>query len=133
MFDIDYKVWCMESAVKLIVEIEALCPSAGCHVALTGGCLYKGGYRKDLDILFYRIRQVEKIDNEKLFSLLEGIGIKVHYGSGWLYKASYNNMNIDMLFPENDGDEEYENSKDAKDEVAICLAEHNSKITPLFP
>jgi len=56
--------------------IESIAPNYGCHVALTGGTLYKSGDRKDVDILFYRIRQVDKIDYDGLFKGLEEIGIK---------------------------------------------------------
>ena len=59
------------SAVALCREIEKIAPNFGCHVALTGGCLYKDGARKDIDILFYRIRQVEKIDHEGLKQALQ--------------------------------------------------------------
>ncbi len=43
-------VWTQEEAIELCRIIEDICPQAGCHVALTGGCLYKDGERKDLDI-----------------------------------------------------------------------------------
>ena len=57
-------------AVEICRSIECECPKFGCHVALTGGTLYKDGERKDLDILFYRIRQVENIDYDSLFEFL---------------------------------------------------------------
>lgn len=50
--------WTQEEAIQLCRLLEALAPTFGCHVALTGGCLYKDGERKDCDILLYRIRQV---------------------------------------------------------------------------
>ena len=51
--------WTQEEAIALCKKIESIVPLAGCHVALTGGCLYRDGHRKDLDILFYRIRQID--------------------------------------------------------------------------
>src|ERR1035437_5571090 len=54
--------WTQTEAIELCVKVEAICPKYGCHVALTGGLLYKQGKRKDCDLLFYRIRQVEQID-----------------------------------------------------------------------
>ena len=49
--------WTQQHAIELCKRIESVCPRYGCHVALTGGLLYKDGPRKDCDILFYRIRQ----------------------------------------------------------------------------
>lgn len=96
--------WTHEQAVALCREIEAVCPAHGCHVALTGGTLYKDGLRKDLDILFYRIRQIEKIDEAGLFAALEKVGIKRKSGFGWCIKAFYGEKKIDCFFPEEDGE-----------------------------
>jgi len=75
----------------------------GCFVALTGGLLYKEGTRKDLDLVFYRVRQVEAIDKKRLFEQMEtGIGIKVVKGFGFCHKALFQGKTIDMLFPEED-------------------------------
>lgn len=94
------KVWTKEEAIKLCVAIEAVCPAFGCHVALTGGSLYKTGPRKDADILFYRIRQVPKIDMDGLWGALLKIGVQKLSGCGWLYKAEWFGMPIDFFFPE---------------------------------
>ena len=94
----------LEDAVTLCKIIEAICPQFGCHVALTGGCLYKDGVRKDIDILFYRIRQVDKIEREKLTNALEKQGLVFKDNFGWMQKMVWNGINVDMLFPEyNDG------------------------------
>jgi len=113
--------WGMDDAIALIVKIEAIAPLYGCHVALTGGVLYKVGRRKDLDILFYRIRQVPRIDVDGLIGALELIGLTKPVGSGWIYKAEFNGKCIDIFFPENDGKEEYDRAagKEAKAEVAL--------------
>lgn len=99
--------WTHQEAVDLCIAIEAVCPKAGCHVALTGGVLYKPGARKDLDLLFYRIRQVEMIDKEELFESLRSVGIFVKPGGkGWIHKAAFLNGHesrpIDLFFPEED-------------------------------
>ena len=39
--------WTQEQAIALCRKIEAVCPPFGCHVALTGGALYKDGPRKE--------------------------------------------------------------------------------------
>ncbi len=99
--------WTREIAIALCVKIEALAPAYGCHVALTGGTLYKEGPRKDCDILFYRIRQIETIDYEGLFRALETLlGIVKTRGFGWCHKATWNGRDIDFFFPE-EADGEY--------------------------
>lgn len=99
--------WSRQEAINLCVLIESVCPQYGCHVALTGGTLYKPGERKDCDVLFYRIRQVEAIDQEGLFAALSQIGIERQSGFGWVHKAIFDGKSIDMFFPEaSDGDYE---------------------------
>jgi hypothetical protein len=93
--------WTQQEAVDLCRKIEAICPEFGCHVALTGGTLYKDGPRKDLDILFYRIRQRDTIDTDGLFSIMRTIGVDRIKGFGWCHKAKFKGRNIDMFFPEN--------------------------------
>lgn len=107
--------WTHAEAVELCKAIEAVCPAFGCHVALTGGTLYKDGPRKDLDILFYRIRQVAAIDEIGLFDALKLIGIEKIGGGWWCHKAVYQGKKIDCFFPEQDG--EYISSDSAIDEI----------------
>ncbi len=94
-------------ALELCKKIEMVCPDFGCHVALTGGLLYKEGERKDCDVLFYRIRQREYIDYEGLFKELESIGIRQTSGFGWCWKAEYvkgnESFDMDLFFPEEVG------------------------------
>jgi hypothetical protein len=97
----------LNKALIICNSIEAIAPSYGCHVALTGGCLYKLGERKDLDILFYRIRQVSEIDKDGLFSALSELGFTDISGFGWLHKAKLGDDSIDMFFPEEQQGEEY--------------------------
>lgn len=97
--------WTQAEAVALCELIEAVCPSYGCHVALTGGLLYKHGPRKDADILFYRIRQVDEIDVDGLMAALADLGIVAGDDFGWCFKASYRGKQIDFFFPERAGDE----------------------------
>ena len=93
----------LDFAVDLCRKIELIAPKFGCHVALTGGCLYKEGNRNDLDILFYRIRQVENIDQDGLFSELENMGLSKINGFGWVFKSSYKGVDLDLFFPEEQG------------------------------
>lgn len=92
--------WNRDEAIALCRSIEAICPKYGCHVALTGGCLYKDGLRKDCDILFYRIRQKEQIDIDELWDALHEIGFVKMSGFGWCFKAMYKDKPVDCFFPE---------------------------------
>lgn len=96
--------WTRDEAVALCRDIERICPGYGCHVALTGGTLYKDGERKDADILFYRIRQSPRIDVDGLFEALAQIGVERTSGFGWVIKATFQGKSIDCFFPEEDGD-----------------------------
>lgn len=103
-------MWTKAEAIALCCRIEAVCPAFGCHIALTGGLLYKEGDRKDCDLLFYRIREVETININGLFDALGAIGVDVddttdtterHYGEdAWCFKAKYQGLDIDIFFPE---------------------------------
>lgn len=101
-------MWTIEKALPLIRDIEAIAPKFGAHVALTGGVLYGVGKRKDLDLHFYRVRQVKEIDAIGLFAELEKLGVTVTRGLGWVYKAVYRSPcgiksrggDIDIFFPE---------------------------------
>lgn len=95
--------WTILEAIALCVEVEDVCEPHGCHVALTGGCLYRRGERKDLDLVFYRIRQCETIDMTGLWQSLEKIGVQKMTGFGWCHKAKYKGKSIDCLFPEEKG------------------------------
>lgn len=96
--------WTLEQAVELCRKVEAVCPPFGCHVALTGGTLYKDGPRKDCDILFYRIRQVDEINREGLFEALAKVGLMKTSGFGWVYKGRFDGRGVDMFFPDDDGE-----------------------------
>jgi hypothetical protein len=95
--------WTQDQAIDLCRKIEVIAPKYGCHVALTGGTLYHYGERKDADILFYRIRQVEKIDVEGLMAGLASLGVVPGNDYGWCYKAKYEGRAIDFFFPEREG------------------------------
>jgi hypothetical protein len=98
--------WTQAEAIELCTKIEAVAPKFGCHVALTGGLLYKQGPRKDADIMLYRIRQTSSIDMGGLWEALEDLGVvvtddNVPYGHSWCIKAQYlGRLNIDFFFPE---------------------------------
>ena len=92
--------WTRDNAIALCIAVEALAPSYGAHVALTGGLLYKEGERKDADLLFYCIRQRDSIDEEGLLQALETIGLTVTRQHGWVRKAQWMGLDVDLFFPE---------------------------------
>lgn len=100
-------MWTQAEAIELCTRIEVTCPLYGCHVALTGGLLYKTGPRKDCDLLFYRIRQVKKIDMPGLWKSLAALGVEKCRGFGWCYKATYQGKTIDCFFPEEEKGPDY--------------------------
>ena len=92
--------WDLQNAVTLCKEIEAVAPKFGYHVALTGGCLYKEGERKDLDLVFYKHGTP---DIPGLLLALSGLGIAYAKGSGWKYVGYFcadRSKQVDLLFPE---------------------------------
>lgn len=92
--------WTLPDAVQVIKQIESFAPLCSCHVGLTGVVLYKEGERKDLDLLFYRVRQDNNINTARLEVLLAQMKIHVTAKYGWVWKARYHNRGIDFLFPE---------------------------------
>ena len=93
-------MWHLSDAVNLCKVLEEIAPEFGAHVALTGGTLYKEGLRKDCDVLFYRIRQVDSIDQEGLFKALSTVGLTVIKDHGWCVKCRYQEKPVDVFFPE---------------------------------
>ena len=89
-----------QEAIELATLVESIAPRHGCHVALTGGCLYKAGDRKDCDLIIYRIRQVEEIDILGLINSLAEVGIETIADFGFCHKCSYKGKPVDILFPE---------------------------------
>ncbi len=103
--------WTRDEAIEMCRAIEAVAPRFGCHVALTGGLLYKEGPRKDCDIVMYRIRQEEAIDGTGLMKALSTIGMMnepdAEWDSSaddghWVMKAMWHGKRVDIFFPEAD-------------------------------
>lgn len=99
-------VWTTAAALSLCKRIEAVCVPFGVHVALTGGLLYKDGPRKDCDIMLYAVRQQEP-DWFRLWDVLEQIGLTVHANYGFVIKARYAGLPVDILRPDFPDNGEY--------------------------
>lgn len=100
MSTVESIMWTQTDAVGFATDVEAIAPQFGCHVALTGGCLYKAGSRKDCDLVLYRIRQIPKIDRDGLFKALATIGLLVVSDYGFCVKCKWEGRLVDLLFPE---------------------------------
>lgn len=73
----------------------------GIFPALTGGLLYKDGERKDIDIVLYRHRQ--KIDSFEVVDFVKELGelgIEITGFYGFVTKAKWNGMTVDIFNPE---------------------------------
>lgn len=79
----------------------------GLFPALTGGVLYKGGNRKDIDIVIYRHRQDRssgwETTNEDIAKVLMDCGITITGFFGFTTKASWRGIQVDILNPESCG------------------------------
>jgi hypothetical protein len=99
-------MWNQSEGIALCRALENIAPQFGCHVALTGGLLYKDGPRKDADVMLYRIRQVEAIDMGGMEVEMLKLGITINedampYGvAGWVRKGKYQGKRIDFFFPD---------------------------------
>lgn len=99
------ETWTRAEAIELCGRLEAIAPAYNAHIALTGGCLYKHGERKDVDIMIYRIRQDDSIRAVDLFvELKDRLGINLIACYGWVAKATIETLtgtkDIDFFFPE---------------------------------
>lgn len=88
-------------AVAVCKEVESAISHLNCHVALTGGALYKRGMRKDLDLLFYRVRQAEHPSKEEILGALKLRGFEITDRQfNWCVKSKFYGADVDLFFPE---------------------------------
>lgn len=91
----------LATASAVCTLFEAIACKFGYHVALTGGCLYGDGGRKDIDIVFYRIRQVNSPDtNGMLERMNTQLQVDLVKDYGFVKKLLFNGIPIDAMFPE---------------------------------
>lgn len=93
--------WSLSEALNVVKRVEEVVSPLKAHVALTGGLLYKEGLRKDLDLMFYRVRQEPHLAESVIIDALRGLGFDIKTQHGWVYKALYERKNVDLFFPEN--------------------------------
>lgn len=99
----------IQKATVVCQKLYAVLSPLGFYPALTGGCLYKDGERKDVDIVIFRHRQLhlsfELCDLEPVLSL---VGFTDFQHFGFVTKVMYNGMAIDLFNPETEADDGYE-------------------------
>lgn len=97
--------WTLDRARDLCIVLEDITPMYGAHVALTGGCLYRQGPRKDCDIVLYRHGgRAEPIDR---VGLLEACRVMLPdlvpvRTDGRVWKMFYCGRQVDFLFHDTD-------------------------------
>ncbi len=86
-------------AIVLCVLLEKVAPEFGYHVALTGGQLYREDSRKDIDVVLYRIRG-QRGDRVNLLKAIKGVDVIAKQHFGWLTKANWRGIAVDLMFPD---------------------------------
>jgi hypothetical protein len=111
-----FVMWDREQAIELCRRLNPIAMRFGCHVALTGGLLYKDGKRKDCDIVVYR-RGLDKLPQGGRKPFNEEIDrtamVNAMVAEAELYlvdtytrvvKLFYKDVyKVDLVFPECDG------------------------------
>ena len=104
-----------EMAIELCKLLYQKLEPLGFYPSLTGGLLYKEGNRKDIDILIYRNRQkVESFETIDIESHLNSVGVEITGYFGFVTKAKWKGLVIDLFNPETSEEafnEWYENHK----------------------
>lgn len=121
------KHWNYLEAVALCKLVEKYAPACGCHVALSGGLLYKSGPRKDADLVFYRHRKAPVMNKTALLAVLGQNGFKVRADHGFCVKATYRGKDVDLLFPESYDADTYP-EEDAELEVELNVTSESQAL-----
>ena len=103
-FPINPKAVAEELCIKLYEALEPF----GFYPALTGGNLYKTGARKDIDIVIYRNRQKSPVfEMSDLEGLLKKAGLEDFEFFGFVTKAKYDGVSVDLFNPETTSEDDY--------------------------
>ena len=116
--------WTTAEAIELCRKVEPIVVPFECHVALTGGLLYKDGKRKDCDLIIYRRgtngdEVLPELDRDAFMRALAGIDLLADRAFSRVIKCFYHGAPVDLIFTEAVG--EYIEGSDAKDQVAAAL------------
>jgi hypothetical protein len=96
-------------AIEICNKLYEVLSPRGFYPAMTGGCLYKEGERKDCDIVIFRNRQaVDGFELQELEEVLTSIGFTSFQHFGFVTKAKFDGCDIDLFNPETSADDDYE-------------------------
>jgi hypothetical protein len=95
----------LATAAAVCTVIESVVSKWGHHTALTGGCLYGEGGRKDIDIVIYRRRDLSledmKANMPKMLKVMQKFcEMKLVADHGFVKKFKMGDIPIDTLWPE---------------------------------
>lgn len=93
------KVWTFTDAEELCRLLFDIAPVFGIWPALTGGCLYKNGNRKDCDIVLYGRRDTPP-DWVGFWLAAAKHGFSYIKTYGFVTKVKYKGKPVDVLIPE---------------------------------
>lgn len=97
----------LEDAIILCTLLYEHLRGIGIYPALTGGCLYKQGNRKDIDIVLYmdnsNLRELEDIEGK-----LKAVGLENFKHFGYVTKCLWNGYTVDILLPQTLKDDDYD-------------------------
>lgn len=94
----------LEEGVDTARKLEEVAKNCGFHVALTGGVLYRGSSRKDVDIVVYPHRKDGKHDKEAFLQALLAAGASnvfqtdPNHNDKDVVLITFNNLRIDLFF-----------------------------------
>lgn len=75
----------IENALEIVRHLEPKLAEIGYHTALTGGCLYRGGSDKDVDIILYPHIPTLTVEDAVLHATLEAAGFVNRYETDTQY------------------------------------------------
>lgn len=93
----------LQQAVEVCQHLEPRLAEIGFHCGLTGGCLYRGGSDKDVDIIIYPHDPANKQPDETLQRVLTEAGFTDRYVTDENYVnrivwiCGYKDMRIDFF------------------------------------
>lgn len=99
-----------EKAIGICAKLYRVLGPLNFYPALTGGCLYKEGERKDCDIVIFRHRQAHTdFELKHLEPVLRLAGFTDFQHFGFVTKCMYLGCAVDLFNPETSLDDDYEN------------------------
>ena len=91
----------IKQAVILCESLYEKLSPLGFYPALTGGLLYKGDNRKDIDIVIFRNRQgVDSFEIIELVAALKSCNLTNFKHYGFVTKCEYQGLQVDLFNPE---------------------------------